>query len=267
MSAEYFTDPYCPWCWAAEPHLRRLAVEFDGAVQVTSVVVGLAARFSDTRSRAIECVEASLASGMPIDPRIYLEDPPTSSHPAGLAVAAVAEQVDPTGYLRRLREAILLERRRMDNGPALLDLAREVGGLDLDRLRIDFGSNAIVEAFAAQLERGRAVDPLRHEPGAGRVRIPAIEFRADDGSLHGVYGHQPWEAWRAAALAAGAAPSAAPRPDPEQAIRRFGPLTTAEVAAACDLAGPRAPAELWRLALDWRITPRRVVGGELWQVT
>ena len=129
-----------------EPHLRRLEVEFDAEVPVTSVVAGLAARFGDTRARAVQCVEASAESGMPIDPRIYLEEAPASSHPAGLAVSAVAEQRDPGPYLRRLREAILLERRRMDNGPALLDVAREVGGLDLDRLRIDFGSNAIVEA-------------------------------------------------------------------------------------------------------------------------
>jgi hypothetical protein len=28
--------------------------------------------------------------------------------------------------------------------------------------------------------------------------------------------------------------------------------------------GPRAPAELWRLALDWRVKVERVHGGELW---
>jgi hypothetical protein len=37
------------------------------------------------------------------------------------------------------------------------------------------------------------------------------------------------------------------------------------VAAVCDLPGPRAPAELWRLALEWRVRPRRVPGGELWE--
>ena len=264
VSATCFTDPYCPWCWAVEPHLRRLAVEFDETVQVTFVIAGLAARFGDTRSRAVDCVAASEASGMPIDPRIYLEDPPSSSHPAGLALAAVSEQADPAPYLRRLREAILLERRRMDNGPALLEAAREVGGLNLERLRIDFGSNAIVERFGAQLERARAVDPRHHEPGAGRVRLPAIEFRDAGGAVHGVYGYAPYEQWRSAAVAAGAVAGTV-RPGVEDAVRRFGSPATAEVAAACDMAGPRAPAELWRLALEWRLTPRRVVGGELWR--
>ncbi len=263
VSAAYFTDPYSPWCWAVEPHLRRLQVEF-GELELTVVVVGLAARFGDTRTRAVECVAASVASGMPVDPRIFLEDVPSSSHPAGLAIAAVSEQTDPAPYLRRLREAIMLERRRMDNGPALLELAREVGGLNLDRLRIDFGSNAIVERFGAQLERARAVPETSREPGTERVTIPSIEFRGAAGEVHGVYGYQEWDAWRSGAIAAGAAPAPA-RPGVEEALRRFGPMTTAEVAAACELAGPRAPAALWQLALEWRITPQRVPGGELWR--
>lgn len=265
VSATCFTDPYSPWAWAVEPHLRRLAVEFDDQVRVTFVIGGLAARFGDTRARAVACVEASEASGMPVDPRIYLEDPPSTSHPAGLAVAAVSEQTDPGPYLRRLREAILLERRRMDNAPALLEAAREVGGLNLERLRIDFGSNAIVESFGAQLERARAVDAAHHQPGTGRVRLPSIEFTAADGTVHGVYDYAPYERWREAAITAGAIPGSA-RPGVEEAVRRFGTLATAEVAAACDMAGPRAPAELWRLALEWRLTPRRVPGGELWRV-
>ena len=62
--------------------------------------------------------------------------PPSSTHPAGLAVAAVAEQGDPGPFIRRLREAIMLEGRRMDTAPALLDAAREIRPahpLDLDR--------------------------------------------------------------------------------------------------------------------------------------
>ena len=265
IAVEYFTDPYCPWSWAAEPHLRRLQVEFDGQLELTFVIVGLAPRFGDTRGRAIGAVAASAASGMPVDPRIYLEDAPSSSHPAGLALAAVSEQGDPGTYLRRLREAILLERRRMDTGPALLDLAREVGGLDLERLRIDFGSNAIMERFGGQLDAARRVDARHHEPGTGRVRTPALELRAPGGEIHGVYGYQDYETWRAAAQAAGGT-AARDRPGVEEALRRFNTMATPEVASVCGLAGPRAPAELWALALDWRVTPRRVVGGELWSL-
>jgi hypothetical protein len=189
--------------------------------------------------------EAAAESGMPADPRVFLRDPPASTHPAGLAIAAVSEQGDPGPFIRRLREAILLERRRMDTAPALLDAARETGGLDLERLRIDFGSNAIVERFGADIERGRG------------VKTPAVRF--GDGEP------VPPERWREAALKAGAEPADG-FPGIEDALRRFGAMATPEVAAVCDLPGPRAPAELWRLALEWRVRPRRVPGGELWEL-
>src|SRR5215210_8070470 len=269
VSATYFTDPFCPWCWAAEPSLRRLQVEFGDQVALTFVVVGLAGRLEDPGALALAGLDAAEASGMPLDPRVFLRDPPRSTHPAGIAVAAAAEQHGGArvgAYLRRLREAIHLEARRMDAGDALLDAAREAGGLDVDRLRVAFGSSGVLEAFGAHLDAARAVDPAQREPGTDRVRIPSIEFRGAGGDVHGVYGFAQWDAWRAAAVAAGASPAGDGFPDPGSALRRFPTMATPEVAAVCDLPGPRAPAELWRLALEWRVRPRRVVGGELWAV-
>jgi putative protein-disulfide isomerase len=245
-----FTDPFCPWSWAAEPQLCRLQVEFGAGLKFTFVIVGLrrAIEPADGVALARDLLDASAESGMPADARVFLRDPPSSTHPAGLAVSAVAEQGDPARFIRRLREAILLERRAMDTAPALLDAARETDGLDLDRLALDFGSNAIVERFAADLERGRG------------VTTPAFSF--GDGPR--VEGFGPYERVREAALAAGAVEAGDGFPGVEEALRRFGAMATPEVAAACDLPGPRAPAELWRLALEWRVQPRRVPGGELW---
>jgi predicted DsbA family dithiol-disulfide isomerase len=245
------TDPYCPWSWATEPQLRRLQVEFGDQLAFTFVIVGLRRQIEarDAGALALETIDAAAASGMPADPRIFLRNPPSSTHPAGLAISAVADQADPARYIRRLREAILLEGRRMDNAPALLDAARETGGLDLGRLEVDFGSAAILERFAADLERGRG------------VTTPAIAF----GNGDRIDGFGAYERLREAAIAAGAEPSSAGFPGVEEALRRFGPMTTAEVAAVCDLPGPRAPAELWKLALEWRVKPRRVPGGELWE--
>jgi acyl transferase domain-containing protein len=41
-------------------------------------------------------------------------------------------------------------------------------------------------------------------------------------------------------------------------------MAVAEVAEVCRLPGPRAPAELWRLATEWRVKSERVGNGELW---
>jgi hypothetical protein len=55
-----------------------------------------------------------------------------------------------------------------------------------------------------------------------------------------------------------------PLPSVEEVLRRYRRLGVPEVAAACDLPGPKAPAELWRLALDWRARPTMFLTGALW---
>ena len=43
----YYTDPACPWSWAAEPALRRIEGEFGDGVSITYVMGGLAREFSE----------------------------------------------------------------------------------------------------------------------------------------------------------------------------------------------------------------------------
>jgi hypothetical protein len=98
------------------------------------------------------------------------------------------------------------------------------------------------------------------------VKLPSLEFLTGDGGpVRAVYGFSDHETLRDEALAAGvAAPARSTAPKVEDALRRCGSMATAEVAAVCDLPGPRAAAELWRLATEWRVRAERVGGGELW---
>ena len=207
IAATVFTDPYCPWSWAAEPQLRRLQVEFGDRLRFTFVIVGLRRQIEarDAAALALETVDAAAESGMPADPRVFMRNAPSSTHPAGLAISAVAEQADPARFIRRLREAILLEGRRMDNAQALLDAARETGGLDLGRLEVDFGSAAILERFAADLERGARSDDAgdrvrRRRAGRGVRAVRAGARRGDRGRRGADRGRFPGHRGRAAPL-------------------------------------------------------------------
>ena len=138
---------------------------------------GMAREFGDPIPLVAEMLEAGDRSGMPVDPRLWLAAPPRSSHPACLAVKAAAEQGDPAPYLRRLREGLMCRRRKLDSTDALIEEARAVPGLDLDKLRLAFGSHAIVEAFGADLDRAGAVPAEHHAPGhrpgqAALARVP-----------------------------------------------------------------------------------------------
>jgi predicted DsbA family dithiol-disulfide isomerase len=238
--------------------------EYGEGLSVTYVMAGMAREFGDAAELVRESLEAGDRGGMPVDPRLWFEGAPHSSYPACIAVKAAAEQDDPAPYLRRLREGFLCRRRKLDGADALIEEARATGGLDLERFRIDLGSHAILEAFGADLDRARAVAPQHHADGENRVKLPSLEFHDTDGTVHGVYGYASYEALAAAAAAAGAERARTEPPSVEEALGAFGAMATAEVASVCRLPGPRAPAELWRLATEWRVKPERLGSGELW---
>jgi putative protein-disulfide isomerase len=245
----YYTDPASPASWAAEPALRRVLARFGDGVAISYVMGGLARRIDDPLGMLRKVLDVAAESAMPVDPRLWLEHPPASSYPVCLAVKAAAEQGLDGPYLRRAREGLMCERRKLDNADALVDLARTVDGIDLARFAIDVASNAIVESFGADLERTR-------EAGAAHP-LPFVE-------VEGAAGLHALAELERLVEQAGAAPAGAP-PGVEAALRRFGRMATPEVAAVCELPGPLAAAQLWQLAAEWKVRPQRAVAGELWQ--
>jgi putative protein-disulfide isomerase len=256
---DYLTDPTDPWSWALEPARLRLERDFGAALVLRYVMAGASREFAATPAIAREWLEASAQSGMPVDVRLWLADAPRSSYPACMAVCAAAEQGAAERLLRRLREGFAVGARRMDTADALIAEARGAG-LDAERFRIDLGSHAILERFDADLQRAR-----RHLDGA--AGLPAFVFRSEDGSERVLRDVRGYERLREAALAAGArAVDSTPPLTVEAALERHGALAGAEIAALCDLPGPRAPAALWRAASEWRVRAVGAPGAELWEL-
>jgi putative protein-disulfide isomerase len=251
----YFTDPACSASWAAEPAVRKLMVEFGADLSFTYVMAGLARQYEAEAAHVVGTwLDDAERSGMPVDPRLWLEGPIGSSYPACMAVKAAEEQGAEAAerYLRLLREGLLCRRRKLDTTEALVEEARSAG-LDVQRFRIDLGSNAIVEAFGADLETRRELPDQA---------LPAIQF----GDGEPVFGRARYDQWRERALAAGARALGEEWPDPLGALGRFGRMATAEVQAVCDLPRPRAEAALWALAADHRVQPTPVLTGTLWEL-
>jgi putative protein-disulfide isomerase len=272
----YFTDPACSWSWAAEPLVRRLMWEFEESLSFTWVMGGLARDY--TSSPGVyewltgHWLEVASQTRMPIDPLLWKEGPIATTYPACMAVKAAQEQADDGGYryLRTLREGLLCLRRKLDTTEALVEAAREAG-LDVERFRIDLASNAIVEAFAEDLEATRAVpDDVEGTDAHGsgkRLPFPSAVFVSEDGTLvRGVYGEAGYEELRDAAVAAGAEPARDDRPSVVDALARFGRMATREVEEVCGLPEPRANAELWRLATEWQVKPVRAGTDWLWEL-
>jgi thioredoxin family protein len=255
-------------------------VEFGDQLEITYVMGGLAREFEpDLSSLVITWLDHAAESGMPFDPRVWDSDGVRSTYPACIAVKAAQEQgrVAAERYLRVLREGFMCHGGKLDGPEALVAEARRAG-LDLKRFRIDLESNALLEAFGNDLEESRTIPDAAREAGLAtegthgsnveRLAFPALRFVPEEGGgeEEWVGGDHAYEQWREAAMAAGVAPTGEPNPDVAGALRRFGSMATAELEAVCDLPGPRAGAEVWRLASEWRVRRVPVLSSELWEL-
>ena len=277
VELRYYTDPACDWSWATEPKLRRLMWEFGDELRPRWVMGGLwrTVETSEHADHLATWLEVSARSGMPCDPRVWNDAPISSSYPGCQAVLAACEQGSAAGYryLRRLREGIFCERRKLDHPEALIAAAAPAG-LDLARFEIDLRSHATLEAFAADLEDVR--DPIAAARAEGKVfdlgrgerryTLPSAVFTAADGNQHGVFGWQPYDAYREAALAAGAQLQNDRPAEPVEAIERFGRCATREIEELSRRPRPVVEAELWALAREWRLKAIPVLTGVLWEL-
>ena len=289
VEIRFYTDPVCTWSWGAEPALRRLLWQFEGQLSFVWVMGGLARRYGSDYTdeegaigEGPDCfadliahwLDVAAATEMPLDPRIWRENPLSSSYPACQAVTAAREQGWEAGYryLRRLREGICIERRRLDHMEALVAEAGPAG-LDRERFEIDLASNASIEAFAADLDEvrdppqeAREAGAVRRTEGHERISFPSALFIAPDGARHGVWGSRDYAAYHDAAVAAGAAPQRTEVPTAVEAIERFGRCATCELEELTDRPRPVVEAELWELARDWRLKPVPALTGTLWEL-
>jgi predicted DsbA family dithiol-disulfide isomerase len=288
VELRYYTDPACIWSWGAEPRLRRLEWEFGESIRVWPVMGGLARSYGPTYrdeegriGAGTDCFADLIAhwlyvtaeTGMPCDPRLWTEAKITSTYPVCMAVIAAREQGAAAGmrYLRRAREALVVERRKLDHTEALV-AEGGAAGIDVERFRIDLDSNAILEAFGGDLdevrripEAARSAGAVRVTEGRERLAFPSVELVAE-GSRHGVWGWRPYEAYREAALAAGASPETQRPAEPLEAIERFGRCATREIEELTSRPRPVVEAELWALARDWRLRPVPALTWTLWEL-
>ena len=287
VELRYFTDPACPRSWGSEPKLRRLLWEFDGELRVRFVMAGLAREYGpsyrdpqsgigvrgdplfDLMAHWLDvCAEAE----MPCDPRVWHDGHISSTYPACQAAKAAQEQGPESAhrYLRRLREGILVEGKKLDHFAALVGEAA-AAGLDTQRFENDLASHAITEAFGADLDETRTVaaetpdEMAKSGNSRERPRLPGAVFIGQDGERLGLWGWQPYEAYRDAARAAGAnQPNEGPL-DPLAAVERYGRIATKEAEVLAGRPRPIVEAELWALARDWKLRPVPVLTGVLWE--
>jgi putative protein-disulfide isomerase len=160
----FYTDPLCCWSWAFEPQWRRLQYEFQPQLVCRYVMTGLLPSwknysdplYSVSRPQQMGPVwmEASAASGMQMNSKIWVQDPPASSYPACIAVKSVElqSQIAAVKYLRLLREAVMLKGKNISKQDMLTEIAESLadsnpGLINLHQFADDLTNDNGLEAF------------------------------------------------------------------------------------------------------------------------
>jgi predicted DsbA family dithiol-disulfide isomerase len=255
-----FTDPYCTWCWGAEPVLRRLREVYRDQIAFEYVMGGLAEDFDQFTDPAgdVDSDEevathwqaAAQQHGMPVDVSLWREDPPSSTYTACIAYEAAAFQDDDRAdaFLRRMREAGVAGGRNLERVAVLADLAAEVG-LDVERFREDVDDEATAEAFREDRRTAR-----QH----GAASFPTFRLELD-GDREFLRGYKPFATFEKVFTEADVDLQRHEPRDVATLVEHFGRVATREVAEIHESSSDEARARLEALVEEGRV--RRVNAG------
>jgi len=212
----YYTDPLCCWSWAMEPHWERFCGDYENRLKVTYKMGGLLpswTMFSDDVNAirkpvqmGPEWMHARHMSGVDIDDRIWITDPPASSFPACIAVKSAGLQSSTWGarFLGLARRAVMTERKNIARREVLLELASELA-------RSEPGFD--VGMFSEELD-GRGIAAFRNDwtevRYLGIKRFPTLVIRYSDQPAMMLCGYQRYEDLKGVLAASVGVPGAGP---------------------------------------------------------
>ena len=272
-----YTDPYSVWCWGCEPALRRIAFAYGGAIDLEYRMGGLFEDFGPMREywtrmsgghwkEAVHTFLSAVAGQhrMPMDPDGMMDmmDDFRSTYPACIAVKAADRQGPSAGwrYLRRLREAALVEGRPIHHRDVQLDLAEETG-LNRSDLANALDDGAAERAFREDLEECRAL---------GIAGFPTFTIHRGLAALR-IEGYQPWDAFEEAIRALD--PSLTPNLPSlgESSVLEFlgqqGRSASREIAVVFDATDDESDILLDDLEAKGLVTRRAFGSALLWEAT
>lgn len=213
VSVTHFADAGCPWDYSAEPVRLVLEQRYGEQIEWRTVQVGLhenaavmAMKGYTTLGLAESYRRFHERYGMPF---CVLERRALMGTWFGAGAVKAAERQGAkvaAAFLRRLRLAWFVETRRVDEIGPLMEMARGIAGLDVERLERDVRDDITTRALDDDMAAARRPDSValalertthpKGEPGH-RYTTPTYVFTHDDQTVT-VPGFQPLEAYEVA---------------------------------------------------------------------
>ncbi|MHC0036686.1 ClpXP adapter SpxH family protein [Pseudoneobacillus sp. C159] len=154
----YFIDPLCPECWALEPIMKKLMMEYGKYFSVRHVISGRITSLNFSKKKNYESLaehweKTASRTGMSCDGDLWIENPISSPYIASIAIKAAELQGRRAGirFLRKLQEVLFLDKQNISTFEVLTNTAKSAE-LDIEEFITDIHSESAAKAFQCDLK-------------------------------------------------------------------------------------------------------------------
>lgn len=260
-----FIDPLCPECWALEPVIKKLLIEYGRFFTLKHVLSGKLATLNIRKKQKFEALahtweRTASRSGMSCDGSLWIENPIPAPYAASIAIKAAELQGKRAGirFLRKLQEVLFLEKQNISDVSVLVECAKSVE-LDIDEFLKDLHSNSAAKAFQCDLKITAEMDVQE---------VPTLVFFNENIEEEGIKisGCYPYSIYvELINDMLGFCPEPAPPPPLELFLQYFKFVATKEIAVVYNLDMQEVETEMKKLQLKQVVEKVPVKYGTFWR--
>ncbi|MCM2533681.1 DsbA family protein [Neobacillus pocheonensis] len=260
-----FIDPLCPECWAIEPILKKLQIEYGRYFSVKHVLSGRLANLNLSKKKNYEHIaelweKTASRSGMSCDGNLWFENPVASPYIVSIALKAAELQGRRAGirFFRKLQEVLFLDKQNISNFVVLKECAQSLG-LDVEEFISDIHSDSAAKAFQCDLKITSEMDVQE---------IPTLVFFNENVEDEGIKitGSYPYEVYvQILEEMLSEKPVLSPPPPLETFIKFYKFVASKEIAVVYNMSISQVEREMKKLLLKQIVEQIPAKYGTFWR--
>lgn len=259
-----FIDPLSPKCWALEPTLKKLQIEYGNYFTIKHVISGSMATLNLGKKNYEDIAEiwdkTGSRFGMSCDGSLWLENPVSAPYIASIGIKAAELQGRKAGarFLRKLQEMLFIEKKNISTLEVLQSCA-ELADLDVDEFISDIHSNSAAKAFQCDLKITSEMDV---------TEIPTLVFFNENIEDEGIKitGYYPYEVYvQILVEMLQEEPICTPPPPLEDFLKHYHLVATTEISVVYNKPIQTVERELKKLQLKQKVEKVPAKHGTFWR--
>ncbi|WP_026561064.1 ClpXP adapter SpxH family protein [Bacillus sp. J37] len=262
-----FVDPLCPECWALEPIIKKLQIEYGRLFTLKYIISGRLATLNITKRKSPEKLaqaweKTACRTGMSCDGKVWMENPLSTPYRASLAIKSAELQGRKAGlrYLRKLQELLFIESQNVSDEEILVDIANNVG-LDVTEFQKDLHSESAAKALQCDLKITSEMDIQE---------IPTLAFFSEEVEqeglkITGIYSYDMYVQLLEEMVGDVIKPSHTP--PLEIFLQHYRFVASVEIATVYNMTITEVEKELKKLVLSQKVEKVQAKHGTFWRYT